>query len=261
MPIHYPQHSANASQLHREIPAPIYSSAYQPLTTQLSIEDLESELRVGDVIFIQSIPLPFRQVSLVTGCWCNHVGIIESVEDGKAVVAESTFPFSRRTQFSSFVKRSCGGRVAVSRLRAPFGVIEQLALRRAIQQRMGVVYDTGFNLNSRRQFCSRFVREVLDEATGIKIGEIDTFAQLLDRQSGINLGFWRAWYFGRIPWQRLTVTPASVLQSPHLHLIFDGVIGMQTGGVAASKNVPEPRLHTPQSESTRLAILGGKAQL
>ena len=189
------------------------------------------------------------------------MGIIEAITDGKAVVAESTFPFARRTPFASFVKRSCGGRVAVSQLASPLGVAEQLALRREIQARIGTLYDTGFNLNSRRQFCSRFVREVLVEATGIEVGEIETFAQLLARQSGISLGFWKAWYFGRIPWQRLTVTPASVLQSPQLLPIFDGVIRAQTDVVLASQNVSGATPLTHQTESTRPAILGGKGQL
>jgi len=39
-----------------------------------------------------------------------------------------------------------------------------------------------------------------------------------------DLGFWKVWYFGRIPWQRETVTPASVLSSAQLRPIFDGVV-------------------------------------
>jgi len=38
-----------------------------------------------------------------------------------------------------------------------------------------------------------------------------------------DVGFWRAWYFGSIPWQRETVTPASVLHTPGLKTVFDGV--------------------------------------
>jgi hypothetical protein len=34
------------------------------------------------------------------------------------------------------------------------------------ERRLGTLYDTGFDLHSRRQFCSRYVREVLFEATG-----------------------------------------------------------------------------------------------
>ena len=101
------------------------------------------------------------------------------------------------------------------------GLLRSLQEHRAAVRRMGTLYDTGFNVNSRRQFCSRFVREVIQEATDIQIGEVETFAMLLRRNSDPRLAFWRLWYFGRIPWQRCTVTPASLLRSPLMHIVFD----------------------------------------
>jgi hypothetical protein len=79
-------------------------------------------------------------------------------------------------------------------------------------------HSAGFNLASRRQFCSRFVREVIQEATGIAPGNVETFESLLKRNPQHGLSFWRLWFFGRIPWQRETVTPASLLESPHLRI-------------------------------------------
>jgi hypothetical protein len=54
------------------------------------------------------------------------------------------------------------------------------------------------------------------------LGEIEDFSTLLTRNPDVDLTFWRVWYLGRIPWQRRTVTPASLLQSPRLHQVFDG---------------------------------------
>ena len=48
-------------------------------------------------------------------------------------------------------------------------------LSKAADQRLGVLFDTGFNLRSRRQFCSRYVREALQQASGIPVGEVETF--------------------------------------------------------------------------------------
>ncbi|MBN3816536.1 hypothetical protein G3N57_07820, partial [Paraburkholderia sp. Se-20369] len=96
--------------------------------------------------------------------------------------------------------------------------------RAAAERRIGTLYDTGFNLRSRRQFCSRYVREVLGDATGVEVGDVETFATLLERRPGAKLGFWRLWYFGRIPWGRETVTPASVIRSDKLTLEFDGIV-------------------------------------
>lgn len=50
---------------------------------------------------------------------------------------------------------------------------------------------------------------------------VQTFADLLQQQPGVDLSFWKVWYFGNIPWERATVTPASVLQSPQLQILFD----------------------------------------
>lgn len=72
-----------------------------------------------------------------------------------------------------------------------------------------------------RQFCSRFVREVVAQATAIKLGEVETFSTLLQRNLDVSLNFWRCWFLGRIPWQRRTVTPASLLLSPNLRMIFE----------------------------------------
>lgn len=67
------------------------------------------------------------------------------------------------------------------------------------------------------------MREVIEEATGIRVGEVETFATLLTRRPQTDLGFWRVWYFGQIPWQRETVTPASLLRSLELAPVFDGI--------------------------------------
>jgi hypothetical protein len=113
-------------------------------------------------------------------------------------------------------------RVEVSRLNTPLTTQQQASVVQAAQKRMGIFYDTGFNLHSKREFCSRYVREVLSEATGTHVGEVENFSTLLTRNPKVDLVFWRVWYFGNIPWQRETVTPASLLQSPSLHSVFDG---------------------------------------
>jgi hypothetical protein len=201
-------------------------SPSQPELPQLSPSELRALVEVGDVVFICSTPLPFRKVAAATGCWSNHVGIVVQTDGPEPMVAESTFPFSRLTPLSQFVKRSARGRVAVRRPLQPLNPTQRAALLQAVQRRLGVLYDTGFHLHSPRQFCSRFVREVLAEATGVEVGDVETFAQLLSGQPGTNLAFWRAWYFGRIPWNRPTVTPASQLRSPLLETRFDGrVVG------------------------------------
>ena len=187
------------------------------------VVQLARSLQVGDIVFTRIGAYPFRKVAEATGTWTNHVGIVLDVSGKEPVIGESRFPFSGSTTLSRFVARSAGGRVAVMRLPTPLTEAQQIAVVAAAAQREHVFYDTGFDAHSRRQFCSRYVREVLQEGAGVEVGRVETFRQLLADAPQADVGFWRVWYFGSIPWQRETVTPASVLHTPGLQTIFDGV--------------------------------------
>lgn len=210
-----------------------------------SIAELGSRLRVGDLVFIRVSALPFRRVASATGSWTNHVGIVIDVSGPEPVIGESTFPVSRATSLSRFVHRSEAGRVGVARLNVPLTSGQQRAVLQAAKSRMGVMYDTGFDLHSKRQFCSRYVREVVAEATGTRLGEVEDFSTLLMRNPDTELGFWKVWYFGRIPWQRQTVTPASVLQSRDLHAVFDGYATPQPRLADSAQNFHQGRIWMP----------------
>jgi hypothetical protein len=186
------------------------------------IDSMKNEmpaLKVGDVVFIR-IPIGlFLKVAEASNSWSNHVGIIVGHDGTDWVVAESCVPWVRKRRFRDFVARSAEGRFVVRRLHRALTAYEQEKLRTAADRRMGLLYQTGFALRSKRQFCSKFVREVLAEACGEEVGEIETFATLLARNPQTSLRFWRLWYFGRIPWQRETITPDSLLRSARLQTI------------------------------------------
>jgi hypothetical protein len=198
---------------------PISLGGFFPTT---GVRDLESLLRAGDLVFTRIEGQPFTQIAHVTNTWTNHVGVVVSLGPAGPVIAESRVPISCCTTFASFVRRSSRGRVAVLRLPWPLSQGEIRRLQEAVRRRLGRIYDTGFNLQSRRQFCSRFVREVLEEATGAALGEITTFSDLLGRNPGTDLRLWKLWYFGRIPWERSTITPGSLYASSSLQVVFDG---------------------------------------
>jgi hypothetical protein len=190
---------------------------------------LAQQLQVGDLVFIRVGALPFLKVASTTNSWTNHVGIVVATDGAEPVIAESTFPVSKRGSLQRFLARSEGGRVEVSRLNTPLTADQQRVVVQAAQSRMGVLYDTGFNLHSRRQFCSRFVHEVLREASGLEVGQVETFANLLARNPDTDQAFWKYWYFGQIPWERETVTPASVMSSAQVHAVFDGFVADSQG--------------------------------
>jgi hypothetical protein len=188
----------------------------------IKLAELTRQLRVGDVVFIRIPRAPFTKVADSTMSWTNHVGIVSDIAGSEPLIAESRVPLSGETTLSKFVQRSDKGRVAVTRLATPLDVQQQRKLRKAVAARKGILYDTGFDLHSKRQFCSRYVREVLDDAAGVKLGEVESFATLLKRNPDADQAFWKTWYFGNIPWQRETVTPASLLEDKQMQVVFDG---------------------------------------
>lgn len=189
---------------------------------KMALARLSQNVRVGDLIFINVAALPFQKISLATQCWSNHVGIITEIRHGEPVVAESRFPLSGSTTLNQFIRRSKAGRVTVRRTNAALSETQQRTILAAAERRSGIFYDTGFNIDSKRQFCSRFVHEVLYDATGIALGDIESLATIFNKNTGINIGFWRLWYFRGIPWQRLTITPASLYHCKKMHTLFDG---------------------------------------
>jgi hypothetical protein len=190
--------------------------------SEIKMEALGKRLEAGDVVFIRIPKPPFTKVADTTSSWTNHVGIVSDVSGKEPMIAESRVPFSGETTWTKFVKRSDAGRIAITRLPVSLNALQQAKLKEAATEREGILYDTGFDLHSHRQFCSRFVREVLQEAAGVELGEVENFSTLLQRNPQADQRFWQMWYFGHIPWQRETVTPASLLRDGRMRIVFDG---------------------------------------
>jgi len=176
---------------------------------KMELAQIAKQLQIGDLVFIRVSALPFQKVAAATQSWTNHVGVVvQSADDPERVmIAESTFPFSKQDDLRKFLQRSEQGRIAITRLQQPLNEEQKHKLILAAKQRTGIFYDTGFDLHSKRQFCSRFVREVIKDASGLELGEVENFQQLLHKQPNLELGFWRMWFFGLIPWDRETVSP------------------------------------------------------
>ncbi|EBG8674081.1 YebB family permuted papain-like enzyme [Salmonella enterica] len=161
----------------------------------------------------------FGQISTASQCWSNHVGIIIGHNGDDYLVAESRVPLSTVTTLSLFIQRSAGQRYAVRRLRGGLTVEQKLAIMEQVPARLNKFYHTGFKYESSRQFCSKFVFDIYKEALCIPVGDIETFEELLHSNPDAKLTFWKFCFLGSIPWDRKTVTPASLWHHPNLELI------------------------------------------
>jgi hypothetical protein len=178
-----------------------------------------SKPAVGDIVFTRIGGPIFTNVANTTMSWTSHVGIIVDYKNGDWVVAESGIPFVRKTPLRRFLGRSVNQEFSIRRLKAEPTEEEKRAMLALADSQLGRVYSLGFDLQSEKTFCSKFVHDVVFQSTHQSVGEVETFDHLLHRNPNAPLAFWRAWFFGSIPWQRTTITPASEMESPLLRIV------------------------------------------
>jgi hypothetical protein len=181
----------------------------------------EAAVAEGDLIFLD-IPNPiFRQVAAATKTWTSHVGVVFKDEQGQWIVDESKVPFSKQTPLCDFLKTSSEYLFEVKRLNQPLAVEDIAKMHAKADAMRGRLYDLGFDFDSDRMFCSKFAYLVYQEA-GVEAGRVQTFRELLTENPDYSLTFWQIWFLGDIPWERLTVTPASQLNDEKFISILKG---------------------------------------
>ncbi len=190
------------------------------------LNKLESQvsdvIQEGDIIFISINSPLYRQVAQGTGSWTSHVGFIVK-ENEQWFVMESAVPTVKRCSLLKFLSRTMDSQVSIKRLEQPLKPEDIEKLKDVASKRMGKFYHLGFNFDSERQFCSKFVYLTFKEALGVEIGKVQTFTELLKENPQASVNFWRCWYFGFIPWNRRTITPTSQLVDPQLYDVFTTV--------------------------------------
>lgn len=181
----------------------------------------ENCLKQGDILFTSIPNFLYRRVAQTTGSLTSHVGIAFYDQHIGWLVAESAVPTVRYVTLANFVSRSDNDWLVVRRMGDGLSSNQIESLRKECDSRMGKLYHLGFHFLSSRQFCSKFVYETYLNALGVEIGTLESFEALLTSQPETPLWFWRLWFMGRIPWSRITVTPASQLRSERLETVWE----------------------------------------
>lgn len=207
------------------------------LTEAQKCELAKSKARTGDVLFTQIDSTAIGRfvlghVAEVTSSWTSHAGIVIH-ENGEILVAESTIGKgdtffdrkSRKTPICTFLEHSKENRFTLRRRPRPLTPVEDGALRIAINKRMGMAYDTGFDLDEQgTSYCSKFVYEIFNEALNTNVGRIQTLREIVDEKKAQDPSYSdalvRLWFVRpQVPWCRRMVTPASQLLDPDLQTI------------------------------------------
>jgi hypothetical protein len=183
------------------------------------INQVREILQPGDIVFINIKNYLYKQVAKTSLSWTSHVGIV-CEKDGEFVVAESALPRVTYCSLEKFMKRSDQGMFAARRLKGGVNKYQLEAMSKSMSSKMGLLYHLGFNYDSKRQYCSKFVYDVYKDSTGLEVGELETFGDVLKKNPDTSVWFWRLWFFGRLPLKRRAVTPASQYESKLLETVY-----------------------------------------
>ncbi len=175
----------------------------------------KDKLKEGDIIFISIPNFLYRAIEKGTNSHTSHVGILLK-ENDKWMVAESKVPVSMLTPLEDFINRSNNSWFAIRRFNEDLSQEQIKELKKACEVRYGVLYDFSFNFHSAKLFCSKFVYAVFKESCNIDIGELESFKTLINKNPKALTGFWRLWFLGFIPYEKLTVTPQSQITDKNL---------------------------------------------
>lgn len=189
--------------------SPAYAKPFQNCPLE------KANLKIGDIVFIEASNYVFQRVSVAQGGWMNHVGIVVE-EAGELKIAESTIPWVKIDDICRFNNKSKNQKFEVKRLYHELATIEEKALFLLAKDLTKTLYDLGFDIESERQYCSKFVRYLVSEIVGIDLGQKQQLKELYKDQEDSELLFWKTWYGGSIPWERETITPKSLYDDPQL---------------------------------------------
>lgn len=174
----------------------------------------------GDVVFTSNHNYLFRRVERDTKTWSSHVGVAFKSDAGQWVIYESTWPKSKITPLCEFMQRSYQDRVEIKRLSTGIVDSQVRVMKMAATRQLGLPYDQGFDYSDdKKSFCSKFVYNVY-KSVSIEMGSLHTFQEVLDENPDMDLGFWKTWFFGRIPYQRVTISPAQQIRDTKYVSVF-----------------------------------------
>jgi len=185
---------------------------------------VKSQLQDGDIIFTRIANFLYRRVAETQNSWESHVGIVLHDPDKGWIVAESCVPFSKYSSLEKFIARSENGRFEIRRIAEGLTPTQKENIKQSASTRIGILYHLGFNYDSDRMFCSKFVYDVYRSATDKTIGKIISFRDLLSHNASAPLWFWRLWFFGCIPFDRRCVTTTSQLNDTQLVTVFNSEV-------------------------------------
>lgn len=180
----------------------------------------------GDVIFLELDSQVFQRVARASGGWASHVGVaVWDATLNEMVVAHSTIPRVAKWNLCDFLHHAKDDHFSVKRQSVRLQDVGSDHVIVNVDPAWGTFYHTGFKFYSWREFCSKYVWKVYRRTFGIDVGKLETIGDLMKNLEGSpfeksDREFWNYWYFGRIPLNRVTITPYSQFVDPRFYEVF-----------------------------------------
>jgi hypothetical protein len=174
--------------------------------------------REGDVVF-QSLPHDGDLVDAIEGIThspYSHCGVVLRNDRNQWVVVESIFNV-HETPLFLWMLRGRGGDFTACRLDAKyFPLIPEF--KKDLLSYLGHPYDYNYDMtNGQAVYCSDLVYLAFAQASGEKMGRLEKLGDL-DWKPYEH--FIEAEQGGKLPLDRVMITPASLAQAPQLHEVY-----------------------------------------
>jgi hypothetical protein len=176
------------------------------------------EPREGDIVF-QSLPHGdlVDAIEGITHSPYSHCGVVLKDDHGVWVVIEA-IGYVHETPLLGWIKRGRGGDFTVYRLDPKYDA-KIPEFKRALLERRGQFYDYDYDMghNKDEAYCSSLAYLSFQQATGETMGNLE---KLRDLDWKPYTAFIMSEQLGKLPLDRLMITPSSLARAPQLHEVY-----------------------------------------
>lgn len=189
------------------------NSNLQEINQNIPVEEVIQE---GDIIFQASLSSQSKAIQLATHSKYSHMGIIYQNEE-EYFVYEAIQPVTL-TPLEAWIQRGENQHYVVKRLKNADEILipETLAKMKEVGQKyFGKNYDIYFEWSDAQIYCSELVWKIYQEATGVKIGELQKLSEF-DLTSPKVKQKMTERYGYTIPMNEKVISPAAMFESDKL---------------------------------------------
>jgi len=199
----------------------IVKRVYHTQSAKAEVKELadSGSLHDGDIIFQTSLSSQSKAIQVATHSPYSHCGIIYK-DANQYYVFEAVQPV-KRTPLASWIARGKGEHFVIKRLKNADTILTPRVKRLMLtegKKMTGKNYDSEFNWNDDRIYCSELIWKVYKRSTGLEIGKVEHLRDF-DLSNNLVMNKLMERYGNKLPMDEPVISPASIFNSPLLDLV------------------------------------------